>query len=55
MTKDDSWVDRLWAWADENNVSELKLPRTKEKLTLLTMLDLSDNHLEKLPSEIVNT
>jgi hypothetical protein len=61
---DDSWIDRLWDWADENDVSDLKfiedeyggewrgLPRDKEKLLNLTELNLMDNKLTELPKEI---
>ncbi len=49
---DDSWVDRLWAWADENEISDYEwiegdevsywvgLPRDKNKLLELTELSL---------------
>jgi len=51
---DDAWIERLWEWADENDVHKDKLPRDKEKLLNLTELDLYDNQLTELPKEIVN-
>lgn len=66
--KGDSWIDRLYAWADENKIPDLHwfedkniigeggywrgLPRDKEKLTNLTGLYLNDNQLTSLPAEI---
>ncbi len=59
---DDSWIDRLWEWADEKGISDLEwrcedwrgLPRDKVKLLNLTELDLSYNQLTELPKEIGN-
>ena len=51
---DDSWVERLWAWADENDISKEKLPRNKEKLLNLKELYLCDNQITELPKEIGN-
>jgi Leucine-rich repeat (LRR) protein len=64
----DSWIDRLWEWADENDIPDLHLvvsnysssrywkglPRDKEKLLTLTELNLTGNRLAKLPKEIGN-
>jgi len=63
---DDSWIERLWKWADENGVPDLErikskkggywrgLPRDKEKLLNLTNLTLLNNSITKLPVEIFN-
>lgn len=64
---DDAWIQRLWDWADENEVPDLTwveeeyfkeggfwygLPRNKQQLLSLVELDLSSNELVELPSEI---
>jgi Leucine-rich repeat (LRR) protein len=49
---DDSWMERLWAWADENNIDEMELPRDKSGLTNLQALHLGGNNLTELPKEI---
>lgn len=65
---DDSWIERLWEWADKSNIPDLEwyveyddtgywrgLPRNKEKLLLLTELTLDwDNLITELPQEIGN-
>ncbi len=60
--KDDSWIDRLYAWADKNDIPDLTwserqytyigLPRDKSKLRNLTKLYLEENQLTELPPEI---
>ena len=60
--EDDSWMERLWAWADENGIADLRgrgsyeygLPRDKERLLNLTELILHTGPPAKLPVEIVN-
>jgi Leucine-rich repeat (LRR) protein len=49
---DDSWMERLLAWADENDINEKDLPRDKSGLTNLQELTLFDNKLTELPKEI---
>jgi hypothetical protein len=49
---DDSWMERLWAWADKNNIDEMDLPRDKSGVTNLKNLNLSRNNLTELPKEI---
>jgi len=51
---DESWMERLWQWADDKDISENFLPRDREGLVNLTMLDLNDNQLTELPKEICN-
>jgi Leucine-rich repeat (LRR) protein len=68
-TSDDGWIQRLWDWADENNVPDRTwvaregrpsggywtgLPREKEQLLNLTVLDLRSLKLTTLPPEIGN-
>ena len=69
LSNDDSWIYKLWEWADENDIPDLEwvedehfeeggywrgLPRDKEKLLSLTELDLRKNQLTELPKEIGN-
>ena len=51
---DESWIERLWKWADENEISDDEIPRNKEKLLNLTELSLNFNQLTELPKEIGN-
>ena len=66
---DESWMQRLWDWADENEIGDLKwveskyndnggyykgFPRDKKTLLELTKLGLWDNQLTDLPKEIGN-
>lgn len=64
----EEWIDRLWIWADNNNIPNLKwtsndefksggywsgLPRNKEKLLQLQELTILV-YIEELPNEISN-
>ena len=49
---DDSWVERLLAWADEFKIQHKTLPRTKQELLALVELDLTQEKLTHLPPEI---
>ncbi len=66
---EDYWIQIIWNWADENNISDLQwiehdsylkggyfrgLPRSKEKLLNLTELNLLGSQLTNLPAEIGN-
>lgn len=45
------WVDKIFIWADNNNISNEIIPRNKNDLLNLTNLDLSNLELTELPSE----
>jgi len=63
---DDSWIERLWKWADENDIpnciiiqnlfggGDHGIPKDKNKLLNLSELVLENNKLTKLPKEIDN-
>jgi len=51
---DDSWMQRLWDWADKNNIKEREIPRNKKDLVNLTKLSLCFNKLTEIPKEIGN-
>ncbi len=50
----DTWMLNLWCWADENNIDDETIPRNKDKLIRLTVLQLFDEQLTNLPKEIGN-
>jgi Leucine-rich repeat (LRR) protein len=52
VEEDDSWMERLWGWADENNINKNTIPRIATELTQLTELCLQGNELNELPKEI---
>lgn len=43
------WRETFFAWADANHIAQEKLPRDKENLLLITVLDLSFCKLTQLP------
>jgi len=59
---DNSWIQKLWDWADKNKIDNLYedyenyydrgLPRDKEKLLLLKELNLSNYNLKNIPKEL---
>jgi len=51
---DESWMERLWQWADDNHIDDEILPRNKERLVNLTKLELAGAQLTELPKEIGN-
>ena len=66
---DDSWMQRLWDWADENDISDLEwvdnknyddggywegLSRNKENLLKIKKLNLGFSNITYLPGEIGN-
>ena len=54
VLSDDGWMQRLWDWADANDISNDNLSRDREELLASTKLDLLDNNLTELPKEIGN-
>ena len=48
------WIQRLWDWADENNISSGKLSRKIENLINTSTIDFTNLKLENIPSEIIN-
>jgi len=51
---DESWMERLWQWADDNDINDATFPRNREGLVNLTELNLFDNRLSELPKEVGN-
>ena len=55
MTKsDETWMNKLWEWADDNDISDEILPRDKDDLVNLTSLALGYRKITKIPKEIGN-
>ena len=57
LVLDDGWIERLWDWADENNISNEDLPRDAYELLTLEYLDLEEEGddgyvLNEIPKEI---
>lgn len=52
--EDLNWIEKIWYWADEHNLSVVKVLRQKETLLSIKTLDLRDTKLKYLPKEIVN-
>lgn len=46
------WTESLLKWADENNIPEHEVPRTRKELLLLEELHLYGGNLSNLPKEI---
>ena len=51
---DEGWMERLWQWADDNDIDDEILPRDREALFNLTELVISFNPIAELPKEIGN-
>jgi Leucine-rich repeat (LRR) protein len=51
---DESWMEVLWQWADDNRIQAYQLPRNRDGLLNLTQLNLGHNQLTELPKEIGN-
>lgn len=46
------WMEKLWEWAEINNIGSNRLPKTPIGLVTLEILDLSHKEINELPSEI---
>jgi Leucine-rich repeat (LRR) protein len=51
---DESWMEVLWQWADDNRIQSYQLPRNRDGLLNLTKLWLNNTQLTELPKEIGN-
>ncbi len=51
---EDTWMQNLWRWADENDIGSGTIPRQKDKLMEVTVLQLFDSQLKTIPKEIGN-
>ena len=49
---EDTWMLNLWRWADENDIDRETIPRKKDKLLEITVLQLFSRQLTTLPKEI---
>ena len=57
LAVDESWMERLWQWADDNYIDDATLPRDRDGLIKLTWLQLIGSwnyQLTELPKEIGN-
>ena len=50
----EEWIQKLWNWADENNIPNGKLSRQKEKLLSITTIDFTGLKLKNICKEIFN-
>ncbi len=46
------WIQKIWDWADENNISNDQLSRKKENLLAKTNIDFTGMKLKNIPDEI---
>jgi Leucine-rich repeat (LRR) protein len=51
-TENESWMERLWQWADLNGIDDRIIPRSAYELTQLRYLWLGNPNLNELPKEI---
>ena len=54
VLSDDDWMQRLWDWADANDIYNYPLARDREELLATTELILCNYNLIELPKEIGN-
>ena len=50
----ETWIDKLWQWADKNNISSTQLSRKKENLISTKTIDFTGLRLDNIPDEICN-
>ena len=50
----ETWIDKLWQWADENNIPSAQLSRKKENLISTKTIDFTGLGLDSIPDEICN-
>ena len=50
--EDESWMDKLWQWAELNGIGDNLIPRSATELTQLRYLSLVTPNLNELPKEI---
>jgi hypothetical protein len=48
----EEWIQKLWNWADENNIPNGKLSRQKEKLLATTTIEFIGLKLTNIPKEL---
>lgn len=48
------WIQSIWDWADENDISSGKLSRKIENLINTSTIDFTNLKLKNIPSEIIN-
>jgi len=55
LAKNDStWIEKLWKWANENEISDLDIPRNKQRLLNIKSLTLENLGGATLPIELGN-
>lgn len=57
LVLDDGWIQKIWDWADANNISKEVLPRDEYELLCLECLDLGADdveceYLHEIPEEL---
>jgi len=50
--ENEEWMNKLWKWANDNEIHEAYLPRKESQLLNLTTLDLQHQKLTNIPAEI---
>ncbi len=49
---ENNWVEKLYKWADENDISSDIIPREQNKLLQLKEINLNNKYLEDVPDEL---
>ena len=50
-TRDSSWIERVWAWADEFALPEDVIPRSQHALLAITELEIESSHPQNFNTE----